>query len=73
MERNGNAVRRVWANGSVTTVVGASGVAGTVGDGGPGPLAKLSGPNGAALDTGPSGGLFVAVRIEGWCLAWSGM
>lgn len=64
VERNGNAVRRVWANGTVTTAVGASGVAGTAGDGGAGVLAKLSGPNGAALDTGPNGGLFVAVRIE---------
>jgi len=53
----GSRVRRITADGEVTTVLG-TGVAGSSGDGGPGTSAQVDTPSGLAL--APDGSLFVA-------------
>ena len=58
--KSSNAVRRVLQNGTITLFAG-SYSSGATGDGGPATLAKLNGINGVALDTGPGGGVFLAV------------
>ena len=54
-----NRIRRVDANGIITTVVG-TGIYGFGGDGGPATLARINGPYGVAL--GPDGSLYIADR-----------
>lgn len=55
-DSSNNRVRRVGADGVITTITG-TGVAGFSGDGGPATLAKLNYPRGLALDN--SGNLFI--------------
>ena len=52
-----NRIRKVSANGIITTVAG-NGIKGFSGDGGPATSAELNGPNGIAVDA--SGNLFIA-------------
>lgn len=52
-----NRVRRVAADGAISTIAG-TGAVGYTGDAGPATAAKLSGPTGLALD--PAGDLFIA-------------
>jgi uncharacterized protein (TIGR03437 family) len=56
-DNGNNRIRRVAANGTITTVAG-TGTAGSTGDGGPATKALLSHPWGVALDS--SGDLFIA-------------
>jgi uncharacterized protein (TIGR03437 family) len=55
-DQNNNRVRKVDANGVITTFAG-TGVAGYSGDGGPAALAQLNGPLGVCV--APSGGIYV--------------
>ena len=52
-----HSIRRVWANGTITTIAG-SGTKGYSGDGGPGSSAQLNDPLGLALDN--AGNIYVA-------------
>jgi hypothetical protein len=56
-DTSNNAVRKIDANGIVTTVAG-TGTAGLSGDGGPATVARLNGP--ARIAFSPSGDLFIA-------------
>jgi uncharacterized protein (TIGR03437 family) len=56
-EAGGNRIRRVTADGNLTTIAGA-GIPGFAGDDGPAPSALLNGPSGVALDA--AGNLFLA-------------
>ena len=69
-DRYVHSLRRVFANGTIITVAGVPGSAGYLGDGGSAKLARLSGPFGAALDTGPRGGVFIAVSDGSGPQAW---
>jgi uncharacterized repeat protein (TIGR01451 family) len=57
VENNNNTVRKVTANGMISTVAG-NGTAGSAGDGGPATAAQLSFPAGVAVDS--SGNLYIA-------------
>jgi len=57
VERRGNRVRRVWPDGTITTVAG-TGVAGYSGDGGPAVAARLNEPH--AVAALPDGGFLIA-------------
>jgi NHL repeat len=54
-------VRRVWPDGTITTIAG-TGAAGFAGDGGPAAQAELNQPHGVAFT--PSGGLLVADTLN---------
>jgi hypothetical protein len=50
-ESGNHRIRRIDKSGVITTIVG-TGVAGSLGDGDPGPMAQISDPNGLAIDQG---------------------
>jgi hypothetical protein len=54
-ESGNHRIRRIDKSGVITTIVG-TGVAGSLGDGDPGPMAQISDPNGLAIDK--AGNLF---------------
>jgi hypothetical protein len=58
-------LRRLLANGTLILLAGTSGSVGSTGNGGPATQAKLSAPFGGVIDSGPSGGIFIAVCRNG--------
>lgn len=56
--REGNSLRKVDADGRITTIVNTSGKRGYSGDGGPGETAQLAGPKHLSLD--PNGNIVIA-------------
>jgi YVTN family beta-propeller protein len=61
-DTNGNRIRKVTANGVITTIAG-TGITGYSGDGGPATQAQLSYPDGVALDA--LGNLYIADAFNG--------
>jgi sugar lactone lactonase YvrE len=61
-EWQGHRVVKVSADGSSTTVIAGTGVAGFSGDGGPAPAAQLNGPTSVTLDS--SGNIYIADTLN---------
>ena len=65
-DRDNHCIRRVTAEGSISTVAG-TGSPGYTGDGGPAPQAQLHAPTGVAL--GPAGSLYITDAAN-WRVRW---